>query len=716
MYVNPLLISSIMIFDMEFAQLLFEVNKHRSDIEPDFLQSVYSFAEQAHAAGISLFQHSYQTAFILAELGLDQDAVAAALLMDLPDYTSVAQEEISKRFGEKIAVLVAGTVQLNRISGVCLEEERAENLRRMFLAAAADVRVVFIKLADQLHKMQTVTSFPEEKQKTAATETLQIFAPLANRLGIWRIKRLLEDLAFSCLEPAQFTHLQTQLNIDKEDQELMLNDVVKVLKRKLHEFAVPAEIYSRSKHIYSIYRKMKNTQRDLQEIYDIRGVRLIVPDIKECYAALDLVHKLWTPVAGEYDDYIATPKANHYRSLHTVVSGPQGKPFEVQIRTREMHDTAEFGIAAHWQYKENVKQDPRSRSKDEYLRGLLDWQQELMSYKDGSIPGQTSKAPVYIYVFTPEGDIIDLPEGATAIDFAYRIHTEVGHRCRGAKINGKLIPLNQKLQNADRVEIITGREKGPSRDWINPQHRYIYTNKAGQCIRQWFRRQEREKNVNRGRDILERALKRAGLKGKKFEEISRFFDYEQADDLFEDIGRGNQSAQHITTVLSEEKTPPGAPELPLSEAGPALSPQILVDGVKDLLTRTAHCCNPLPGDKIVGFITQGRGISIHRNDCPNIQRQLDWKRLIEVDWGQGDRTYPVSVRIICSSAGSLLKEIAAVVDELNSKISASNIRQDKKDCTVIINATLDISEVKQLHKILRRIKGLPGVLEAGRKF
>jgi len=701
---------------MDFTQLLSEVNKHQSDIDPEFLRPVYSFAEKAHATGLSLFQHAYETAFILAELRFDQSTIAAALLMDLPEYTAISIEDIQEQFGDKIAGLVSGTAQLNRISGACLEDEKAENLRRMFLAAAADVRVVFIKLADQLHKMKTIASFPEEKKRAAAEETLKIFAPLANRLGIWRIKWQLEDLAFSCLEPSQYARLQALLQVDKTSREIFLHDVVAVIKEKLQEFTLTAEVYGRSKHIYSIYRKMKKTQRDFQEIYDIRGVRLIVEDIKDCYAVLDMIHKIWEPVKGEYDDYIATPKANLYRSLHTVVKGPRGKPFEVQIRSREMHDTAEFGIAAHWRYKENVKSSARKELRGEYLRGLLEWQHDLMFFEQGSIPGQESLPPVYVYVFTPEGDIIDLPEGATAIDFAYRIHTEVGHRCRGAKINGKLVPLNQILCNADQVEIITGRAKGPSRDWLNPQHNFIFTNKAAQCIRQWFRRQEREENVSRGRDILERSLKRAGIKSKSYEEISRFFDYEQADDLFEDIGRGNQSAKHITAVLSKEKAPVDPQIESISAPSEIASPRILVSGVQDLLTRVAQCCNPLPGDKIVGFITQGRGISIHRNDCPNIQRQLDWKRLMEVDWGQGNQFYSVPVQIICSSAGSLLKEVAAVVEDQNARISASNIFADKKDCTDVISATLDINSVTQLNKILNKVKGLPGVIEARRKF
>jgi RelA/SpoT family (p)ppGpp synthetase len=625
--------------------LVQEVRRYYPKGDPEYLRSVHIFlvaAIEGHKeeSGLSSVQHSLDTAMYLAKLKLDLSSIAAALLHDILLKSTTSLESIRNQFGDDAAKLVEGFTFLSRVTWEQLKDENVANLQKMFLAMADDARVVIIKLAEQLDRVRNLDALSKSQQEKVAKETLRIFAPLANKLGMWSLKGELEDAALHYLDGEKSDEINRLLAEHKDVRERQIGAIIRTLRQNLAKQGVAAEILGRPKHIYSIYKKMKDTDRDFKEIYDIRGVRIIVDSIKECYATLDVIHSLWKPIREEFDDYIAHPKSNGYRSIHTAVVGPQKKPLEIQIRTQEMHQLAEFGLASHWRYKEKTDYDIGIEAKISYLRILLEWQQELAESDEHF---KTLKAPALsksVYVFTPKGDIFDLQEGSTPLDFAYRVHTDLGHRCRGAKVNGKLVSLNYKLKNGDRLEIVKAKEKRPSRDWLNPKLGYAHSSRTKQKIRYWFRIQEREKNITRGRETLERELKRLSLRDKKHEEIAALFKYKKPADLFEAIARNEISAQHISETLLRkgQKIEPKKLNLvqPLksSSVESALSgmPQVLVKGMKGFLTRTALCCRPQHGDDIVGFVTQGRGVTIHRRECHNIVRQNDNSRLIEVDW------------------------------------------------------------------------------------
>ena len=644
---------------------------------------------------------------------------------DTLEDTEVTYEQLEGEFGSEIAKLVDGVTKLGQIdhlSGMSerniQEDAKAESLRKMFLAMVDDVRVVLIKLADRLHNMRTLSSLPEAKRKRIARETLEIFAPLANRLGIWQIKWELEDLALRHLEPETYKEIATLIHERRPDRERYIARVVTRVRQELEKAGIKAEVTGRPKHIYSIYRKMKRKGVDFDQIYDVRGVRIIVESVRDCYAALGVVHSLWRPIPGEFDDYIATPKDNMYRSLHTAVVGPEGKPLEVQIRTYEMHHTAELGIAAHWRYKEGHKQDPVFDNKIAWLRQLMEWRQEVTDAHEFIDSLKTDVFQDRVYTFTPRGDIVDLPAGSTPIDFAYHIHTEVGHRCRGAKVNGKLVSLDYQLQNGDQVEILTAKRGGPSRDWLNPHLGYVKTSRARNKIRQWFKRQNRDENIVQGREVLERELKRLGLEHIAFDQIAQKFNFDKVDDFLAAIGAGDINAHQIAgRALALTQSEEEALEIPVSRAAPAAPPTgVRVRGVGDLLTHLARCCNPLPGDDIVGYITRGRGVTIHRQDCPNILRVTDRERLIEVDWGvEATETYPVNVRVEAYDRQGLLRDIASVVADEAINMSAANVVTRKQDHTATMMVTLEITDIDQLSRVLARIERLPNVLEARRQ-
>ncbi|MFQ5886938.1 MAG: RelA/SpoT family protein, partial [Anaerolineae bacterium] len=555
---------------------------------------------------------------------------------------------------------------------------------------------MLIKLADRLHNMRTLAALPPSKQRKIAQETLEIFAPLANRLGIWQMKWELEDLALQYSDPDKYQEITDLIAERRGSRERHITAIIDTLKARLAEEGIKVEITGRPKHIYSIYQKMKAKERSFDEIYDVQGVRIIVDEVKDCYAALGIVHTLWRPIPGEFDDYIAMPKDNMYRSLHTAVVGSQGKPLEIQIRTWEMHQTAELGIAAHWRYKEQVGRDTSLEAKIAWLRGLMEWQQELADAQEFVDSLKTDLFPKQVYVLTPKGDIIDLPGGATPIDFAYRIHTEIGERCRGAKVNGKLVPLNYRLQSGDQVEILTTKKGGPSRDWLNPHLGYVVTSRAKQKIRQWFRRQEREESIAQGREILEKELKRLGI-GEGFEDVARLFRFKRVEDLFAVIGYGDINVQQIATRLVEKEE--GEPGLPtVAPPTPPIS-DITVLGVGDLLTRVARCCHPLPGDKVVGYVTRGQGVTIHRQDCGNILRRTDKERLIEVEWGTDRKqVYPVMIKVVAFDRKGLLKDIATIVEAEDVNMAAANVTTSKKDHMAVITATLEIANMAQLSR------------------
>jgi RelA/SpoT family (p)ppGpp synthetase len=716
---------------MDVETLFEEIHEDLSQSDIDLIGRAYGLADVAHAgqeraSGEPYIVHSLAVAQRLAELHLDSATIAAGLLHDVVEDTIVTIEDLRQDFGEEVAKLVDGVTklehidQLSQISRRTLEYEEAESLRKMFLAMVDDVRVVLIKLADRLHNMHTLAALPPSRRKKFARETLDIFAPLASRLGIWQIKWELEDLSLRHLEPDKYQEIARLVSERRADREKHIAEIVDILRETLKEEGIQAEVTGRPKHIYSIYKKMERKVVDFDQIYDVRGVRIIVNEIKDCYAALGIVHSLWSPIPGEFDDFIATPKDNMYQSLHTAMVAPGGKPLEVQIRTHEMHRTAELGIAAHWRYKEQqAKRDMAFENKIAWLRSLMDWRQEVA---DAGEFVDSVKSDVFqdrVYVFSPRGEVFDLPAGSTPIDFAYLVHTEIGHRCRGGKVNGRLVTLNYQLQSGDQVEILTTKRGGPSRDWLNPILNYTKTARARQKIRQWFRRQNRTENIARGREQLEKELKRLGVNhDESYERIARLFGFSEMDDFLAAIGYGDINAQQIATKVLRAEREEHEEELKLPEVAPPPlpTPGIRVKGVGNLLTRPARCCNPLPGDDIIGYVTRGRGVTIHRKDCFNMLRREDTERFIEVDWGQGvQQTYPVVIRVIAYDREGLLRDIAGVVADEDINLSAANVVTRKKENMATITATLEITDIAQLSRVLAKIDQLPNVLEAKRQ-
>jgi RelA/SpoT family (p)ppGpp synthetase len=690
------------------------------------IKRAYQVAADAHdgqsrMSGEPFIHHSLATAATLLDLRLDAATVAAGLLHDVPEDTAVTVEDISEIFGEEIARLVDGVTKLRKITWTSLEEEEAESLRKIFLAMVDDIRVILIRLADRLHNMHTLGALPEERGTVIARETLEIFAPLAHRLGMWQIKEELEDLALEYLEPDRYREVVDFLSERQADRERYVEGVVQALRRTLAESSIKGEVTGRRKHIYSIYQKMKKRGRDFDRIYDVYGARIIVDDIPNCYAALGIVHSLWRPIAGEFDDYIAMPKDNMYQSLHTAVVGPQGRALEVQIRTWDMHWMAEYGVAAHWRYKEQVERDAVLESKMAWLRQLMDWRRELVDAQEFVDSLKTDLFPEEVYVFTPKGDVIELPRGATPVDFAYHVHTEIGHVCQGAKVNGRIVPLNYQLKDGDQVLILTAKRGGPSRDWLNPHLGYVHTSRARQKIRQFFRRQEREENIARGRALVERELKRLGIEHESYEEIAKLLRFKKVDDLLAAVGYGDINVHQISTRILEVE---GEKEEALDEKARQIidsdeAKGVTVTGVGDLLTHIAGCCNPLPGDKIIGYVTRGRGVTIHRLDCGNVLRILrdgDKERLIEVDWGEEqDAAYPVVIKITAYDRKGLLKDVAAVIDAEDVNMTSATISSRRKDQIATIVATLEITGMAQLSRVLAKIESLTNVLEAVRQ-
>jgi guanosine-3',5'-bis(diphosphate) 3'-pyrophosphohydrolase len=677
--------------------------------------------DQRRLSGEPFIHHSLATAATLIDLRLDAATVAAGLLHDVPEDTAVTVEDIEKTFGEEIATLVDGVTKLRKITWTSLEEEEAESIRKIFLAMVDDIRVILIRLADRLHNMHTLGAHPEARRKEIARETLDIFAPLAHRLGMWQIKEELEDLALRYLEPEGYGEVVELLKARRADRERYVEEVVQTLRRSLASGGIEAEVTGRRKHVYSIYEKMRKKGRDFDRIYDVHAARVIVDDVSDCYAALGIVHTLWRPIAGEFDDYIAMPKDNMYQSLHTAVVGPQGRPLEIQIRTWDMHWMAEYGVAAHWRYKEQVERDAVLEAKMGWLRQLMDWRRELVDAQEFVDSLKTDLFPEEVYVFTPKGDVVELPRGATPIDFAYHVHTEIGNLCQGAKVNGRIVPLNYQLKDGDQVAIITAKRGGPSRDWLNPHLGYVRTSRARQKIRQFFRRQEREENIVRGRALLEKELRRLGVERESYEEIAKQHKYRKVDDLLAAVGYGDINVHQISTKVleAESEQEEVLEEVPRKPGRPSEAKGVRVTGVGDLLTNIGGCCNPLPGDEIIGYVTRGRGVTIHRQDCSNILRVLrdgGAERLIEVDWGEDlDAVYPVVIKVTAYDRKGLLRDVAAIIDAEDVNMISASTGTRKKDQTATIMATLEISDMAQLSRVLAKIETLTNVLEAVRQ-
>lgn len=700
-----------------------------------YVLAAYAHRHQTRESGERYVLHPLAVTTILADLRMDPDTLAAGILHDVIEDTEFDQAYLTEQFGVGVAALVDGVTKLRRINEISnaqqgIADAKAESLRKMFLAMVDDVRVVIIKLADRLHNMRTLNSMKKHKQKRIARETLDIFAPLANRLGIWQIKWELEDLSFRHLEPTTFRELARAMQQKRDEREKWVAKIKYELAQELLKAGIPAEISGRPKHIYSIYRKMKRKDVDFDQIYDIHGFRVIVDTVAQCYAALGVVHANYRPIPGEFDDYIANPKDNNYRSLHTaVLSKRSGRPMEIQIRTREMHEIAERGIAAHWQYKEQRQHDEAFQEKIAWLRQLMEWRQDVTDASEFVAGMKTDVFHDRVYVFTPQGEVIDLPAGATPIDFAYAIHTELGHRCRGASIKGRLVPLDYKLQNGDQVTIISAKRGGPSRDWLNPNLEYVATQRARSKIRNWLRKQGREENITRGRQMLEKEMKRLAI-ADSFDAMAKLFSYDKVDDFLAAIGYGDINSQHLATrVLEAERR---EHERRMWEERPweaAITPSrhngnqddgFHVGGVGGLLTHLGRCCNPVPGDPIVGYVTRGRGLTIHRTTCPNIAnivRKGQQNRLKDVQWAaRPEATFPVKIQVSAYDRSGLMRDVAALVaDEHINMVSVEAI-SGQKDNIAIINATLEIHDASQLTRILTKIDRLPNVMDAKRRL
>jgi GTP diphosphokinase / guanosine-3',5'-bis(diphosphate) 3'-diphosphatase len=693
----------------------------QSDLAP--VRQAWEFAIEAHgeqrrASGEPYVTHPMAVAQYLAELGLDPEAICAALLHDIPEDTEFSLEDIEQRFGQSVSRLVDGVTKLSKFGARSHEEQQAENIRKMLLAMAEDIRVVLIKLADRLHNMRTISALPVSKQQRIARQTSEIYAPLAERLGIWQIKWELEDLSFKVLESEQYRTLADQLETRRRARETYVKRAMGVLRDALDKQSIKAELSGRPKHIYSIYKKMQRKGADLGEIYDVHAIRVLVDETPDCYAALGVVHSLWRPIPGQFDDYIAMPKNNGYQSLHTAVVALDGKPLEVQIRTHAMHRISEVGIAAHWRYKDgSTKADRDYDAKLAWVRQLMDWQREVA---DATEFVEGLKLDIFqdqVFVFTPRGDVKDLPAGATPLDFAYRIHTDVGHSCIGAKVNNRLVPLDYKLKNGDIVEIVTTKVvHGPSRDWL----KIVQTGHAKEKIRQWFKRQQRDENIVHGREALDRELRRLArtslekLGTERVAEMAEQYRYSSVEDFFAAIGYGAVSAQQVVMRLGvaddadEVVLPQVAPPTPLRAGG------VRVKGVGDLMIRFAKCCHPIPGDPIIGYITRGRGVTVHLPTCTTVVNERDVGRLIEVEWeGSMQQTYPIAIRVEAYDRTGLLSEITNVMAENKVNIIAANVRVNP-DHTATVQATLQVASVAQLAKVLSRIEQLKDVYSVQR--
>lgn len=703
--------------------------------EPDLqrIREAYEFADRAHSgqirkSGEPYILHPLAVADIVVNMQMDPTSVVAALLHDVVEDTSVSLEEVHAKFGDTCAMLVDGLTKLERIQFRSKEEQQNENYRKMFIAMANDIRVIVIKLADRLHNMRTLKYQSEESQRRIAYETLEIFCPIAHRLGISAIKWEMEDIALRYLNPQQYYRIANLMHKKRAEREQYISDVIARIKEKLDEMGITADLSGRPKHIYSVYKKMTAKNKQFNEIYDLLAIRIIVDNIKDCYATLGIIHTLWKPMPGRFKDYIAMPKANMYQSLHTTVIGPTGEPTEVQIRTWEMHRTAEYGIAAHWAYKEgNASTGGSFEEKMTFLREILDLQQET---KDAQEFVESLKMDFFsdsVFVFTPKGEVIELPTGSVPLDFAYRIHTEVGNRTIGAKVNGRIVPLDHKLKTGDIIEILTSKHSyGPSSDWV----KIAQSSHARSKIKQWFKKEKREENVQKGRDMIERELKRLGLEppawmsDDKLLEAAKKFSFNDIEDMMSAIGFGGITAAQICTRLTEKlrKEAEEASQIELTHEVKEVKKEperrsrpthgISVKGIDNLLVRFARCCNPVPGDDIVGYVTRGRGVSVHRADCLNIPTAADGEeaeRIIDVAWGESvEANYSVDIEITGMDRRGFLNEVLQAVSESKTNIAAVSGRSDRNKLAMI-HMTILIRNTDHLQAVVEKIKRVKDV-------
>ena len=716
-----------------YRGLLRAGKKIRTDQEKKLIRKALTVAIDAHKdmrrkSGEPYIYHPIEVARITAdEIGLGTTSIICALLHDTVEDTHITLDDINSMFGAKVTNIVDGLTKISSMAdtGENQFSIQAENFKRILLTLSDDIRVILIKLADRLHNMRTMEFMPRHKQLKIAYETLNIYAPLAHRLGIGHIKWELEDLSFRYLEPEQYKQIAKLLHERRLDREHYINEVMGQLRGELEATGVQADISGRAKHIYSIWRKMQRKGLQFSQIYDVRAVRVLVPQVRDCYTALGIVHTLWRHIPKEFDDYIANPKENGYRSLHTAVLGPEGKVLEVQIRTQAMHEEAELGVCAHWRYKgTDVKASSNHyEEKISWLRQVLEWHEEL-----GDIGGLAEQLrvdiePDRVYVFTPDGHAIDLPKGSTPLDFAYRVHTEIGHNCRGAKINGRIVPLTYSLQTGEQVEIITSKHGTPSRDWLNSNLGYVTTSRARAKIVHWFKLQDRDQNVAAGKAQLERELQRLALPHVDFEKLAEKANMKTSEDMFASLGAGDLRLAQLVNLAQQLVEPDRVNEqlelIPRKALGfkPGKRGDIQIQGVGNLLTQMAGCCQPLPGDPIVGYITQGRGVSIHRQDCASVLQLAgrEPERIIQVSWGPVPvQTYPVDIIIRAYDRSGLLRDVTQML--LNEKLNmlAVNTRSNKDDNTASISITVEIPGLDALGRLLGRISQLPNIIEARR--
>ncbi|MFO1399010.1 MAG: bifunctional (p)ppGpp synthetase/guanosine-3',5'-bis(diphosphate) 3'-pyrophosphohydrolase [Burkholderiales bacterium] len=700
-------------------------------------QAAFDFAREhsadaAMADGEPALDRALGAATILASLKLDADSVRGALLLGLPVAGRFDAEAVTARFGADVATLVAGVARMGGIRAVAdagNKEERAlqaENLRKMLLSMVEDIRVVLIKLAERTQALRSLVARETPWREQTAREVIDLFAPLANRLGVWQLKWELEDLSLRALEPATYKSIAKMLDERRIDRERYIRDVMDTLRRELAAAGIKAEVSGRPKHIYSIWNKMRRKQSGIEALYDIRAVRILIDSVKDCYAALGIVHHLWTPLPREFDDYIAKPKANNYRSLHTAVIGPEEKSLEVQIRTFEMHQHSEFGVAAHWRYKEGTghaaRGDPTFDEKISWLRQVLDWKDAVADTSELLSAFKESLFTDSIYVLTPQGKVIDLPRGATPVDFAYSVHTGLGHRCRGAKVDGQMVPLNYRLDNGQQVEIIAVKQGGPSRDWLNPDLGYVHGNRARAKVRQWFKAQQHEETVAQGRALVERELARLGQTALKLDAVAAKAGFDKTDEFFAAFARDDINSKQVQTAIQAVAQPAAAPvavepEVTMRQSRATGSGSgILVVGVDRLLTGLARCCKPAPPDPIVGFVTRGKGVTIHRAACSNVTRMraTQPERLITADWGEArDEVFPVDIVVEAMDRQGLLRDISEVLSREKINVTAANTLTRNMHSRMAF--TVEVGSLDTLKRALALVRDVKGVLAAGRR-
>lgn len=715
------------------------LSKKYSADEVEIIRQAYALADQLYAGhveltGTPLMQHALGAAAILVGMNMDFETITATILHAVPEYMDDWEKTLETRFGTSITGLVVGISRVEQIREFSEIEslheqdkkndnhvQQIESLRKMLLAMVEDIRVVLIKLAERTQTLRCLAGADEDQQKLIAQETRGIFAPLANRLGVWQLKWELEDRSLRYLEPQLYKDVARLLDERRVDREQYISDVLVQLKHELHQAGIRAEVTGRPKHIYSIINKMRRKQVDFSELYDVRAVRILVDDIKGCYTALGLVHNLWQPIPGEFDDYIARPKSNNYRSLHTAVIGPRSLALEVQIRTFEMHQHSELGVAAHWRYKEGGKSDARFNEKIAWLRQILEWKDDVTASSDVIEQFKNELFQDKIYVLTPQGRVIDLPKDATPVDFAYTLHTDLGHRTRGAKVDGSIVPLNYKLQNGQRVEILAGKQGSPSRDWINPALGYLQSPRARAKVRHWFKYLNFEENISHGRAKLDREMHRLGVGAINQEKIAQKLHFHKLEDLLAAIGRGDVSEHQIDLAIQEETLPKAEETAKPFALQPAATPKsqtgILIEGVGNLLTNMAKCCKPAPPDPIVGYVTRDRGVTIHRRTCAFILRLPESRgnRLLNAKWGNTKgAAVAVDIDIEAYDRQGLLRDISDLFTR--EKINVTKANTQSKHHQAKMQFSIEISDLEQLGRLLALIHQVPNVITAQRRI